>query len=99
LRTKGTDNLLAAAKKEGVPRFIGQSFAPFRYAHTGGPVKDENDPLPDPPPSARHMFAAMAHNDEAITAAGGIALRYGGFYGERGRMIEGGKKPPVPNHR
>ena len=25
-------------------RFIAQSFAPFRYAHTGGPVKDENDP-------------------------------------------------------
>jgi nucleoside-diphosphate-sugar epimerase len=96
LRTKGTDNLLAAAKKEGVPRFIGQSFAPFRYAHTGGPVKDENDPLTDPPPSARHMFAAMAHNDEAITAAGGIALRYGGFYGDRDGMIEAVSKRQFP---
>ena len=79
----GTDNLLAAAREAGVPRFIAQSFAPFRYAHTGGPVKDENDPLTEPPPSARLMFEAMAHNDRAVTAAGGIALRYGGFYGDQ----------------
>ena len=83
LRTTGTDNLLAAAREAGVPRFIAQSFAPFRYEHTGGPVKDENDPLTEPPPSARLMFAAMAHNDQAVTAAGGIALRYGGFYGDQ----------------
>jgi nucleoside-diphosphate-sugar epimerase len=83
LRTTGTDNLLAAAREAGVPRFIGQSFAPFRYAHTGGAVKDENDPLTEPPPSARQMFGAMAHNDRAVTAAGGIALRYGGFYGDQ----------------
>ncbi|TVZ00272.1 NAD(P)-dependent oxidoreductase [Trebonia kvetii] len=83
LRTTGTDNLLAAAGEAGVPRFIAQSFAPFRYAHTGGPVKDETDPLTEPPPSARLMFEAMAHNDRAVTAAGGIALRYGGFYGDQ----------------
>ncbi len=84
LRTRGTDILLAAAAKAGVPKFVAQSFAPFRYAHTGGPVKDESDPLvADPGPSARVMFGAMAHNDEAVTAAGGIALRYGGFYGDQ----------------
>jgi nucleoside-diphosphate-sugar epimerase len=83
LRTEGTDNLVAAAREAGVTRFIAQSFAPFRYAHTGGPVKDENDPLFDPPPAARQMVGAMAYNDEAVTAAGGIALRYGGFYGDQ----------------
>jgi 2-alkyl-3-oxoalkanoate reductase len=97
LRTDGTDNLLAAAREAGVPRFIAQSFAPFRYAHTGGPVKDENDPLFDPPPSARLMVGAMAHNDEAVTAAGGIALRYGGFYGdEHNAMIEAVGKRQFP---
>src|ERR1700748_3088108 len=35
LRTRGTDILLAAAREMGVPRFVGQSFAPFRYAHAG----------------------------------------------------------------
>ncbi len=89
LRTEGTDNLLAAARDAGVSRFIAQSFAPLRYAHAGGPVKDENDPLFVPPASARQMVGAMAHNDEAVTAAGGIALRYGGFYGDADNAMIG----------
>ncbi|MGH3251822.1 MAG: NAD-dependent epimerase/dehydratase family protein [Trebonia sp.] len=97
LRTKGTDILLAAAAEAGVPKFIAQSFAPFRYAHIGGPVKDESDPLlADPPPSARLMFEAMAHVDQAVTAAGGIALRYGGFYGEEDSMVGAVRKRQFP---
>ena len=97
LRTKGTDILLAAAAEAGVPRFIAQSFAPFRYAHVGGPVKDEGDPLvSDPPPSARLMFGAMAHIDQAVTAAGGIALRYGGFYGDVDAMVTAVRKRHFP---
>ena len=83
---RGPTSCWQPPREAGVPRFVAQSFAPFRYAHAGGPVKDESDaPVADPPPSARLMFAAMAHNDQAVTAAGGIALRYGGFYGDRGR--------------
>jgi len=97
LRTTGTDNLLAAAREAGVPKFIAQSFAPFRYAHVGGPVKDEDDALvADPPPSARLGFAAMAHVDEAVTAAGGIALRYGGFYGDEDAMVRAVRKRQFP---
>ena len=97
LRTKGTDILLAASAETGVPRFIAQSFAPFRYAHIGGPVKDEGDPLvADPPPSARLMFGAMAHVDQAVTAAGGIALRYGGFYGDEDAMVTAVRKRQFP---
>jgi 2-alkyl-3-oxoalkanoate reductase len=82
LRTEGTDALLAAAREAGVPRFVAQSFASYRYARVGGPVKTEDDPLdPDPPAMARETNAAMRHLDEAVTDAGGIALRYGGFYG------------------
>jgi hypothetical protein len=45
-------------------------------------VKSEDDPLdPDPPKTARETHAAMSHLDQAVTDAGGIALRYGGFYG------------------
>ena len=97
LRTKGTDILLAAVAEAGVPRFVAQSFAPFRYAHIGGPVKDEDDPLvADPPPSARLMFGAMAHIDQAVTAAGGIALRYGGFYGDVDAMVTAVRKRQFP---
>jgi 2-alkyl-3-oxoalkanoate reductase len=82
LRTEGTDNLLAAARDAGVPRLVAQSFAPYRYLRQGGPVKTEDDPLdPDLPKTARQTFAAMAHVDQAFWAAGGVVLRYGGFYG------------------
>ena len=82
LRTEGVDNVIAAANEAGVPRLVAQSFAPYRYARDGGWVKTEADRLePAPPASARQTFAAMAHLDQAVTGAGGIALRYGGFYG------------------
>jgi 2-alkyl-3-oxoalkanoate reductase len=82
LRTEGTDNLLAAAREAGVVRLVAQSFASMRYAREGGPIKTEDDPLdPSPPASARETHAAMRHLDQAVTSAGGIALRYGGFYG------------------
>ncbi len=82
IRTEGTDALLAAAREAGVRRFVAQSFASYRYAREGSWVKTEDDPLdPTPPPAARETNAAMAHLDEAVTAYGGIALRYGGFYG------------------
>jgi 2-alkyl-3-oxoalkanoate reductase len=97
LRTEGLDNLLAAAAEAGGPRFIAQSFAPFRYAHTPGLVKDEDDPLlTDPPASARAMFAAMAYLDETVLAAGGIALRYGGFYGDEDAMVRAVRKRRFP---
>jgi nucleoside-diphosphate-sugar epimerase len=83
LRTKGTDALLAAAREAGVRRFVAQSVAAFsRYAREGGPVKTEDDPLdPTPPMNFRQSAAAMAYLEQAVTDFGGIALRYGAFYG------------------
>lgn len=82
LRTQGIDNLLAAARQVGVRRLVAQSYAPFRYARQGGPVKTEDDRLDaDLPPRMQQTFAAMTHLDQVVTDAGGIALRYGAFYG------------------
>jgi nucleoside-diphosphate-sugar epimerase len=82
LRTEGTDALLAAAREAGVGRFVAQSFASARYAREGGRVKTEDDPLdPTPVKATRETNAAMRYLDQAVTDAGGIALRYGGFYG------------------
>ncbi len=97
LRTEGTDHLLAAARAAGVSRFVAQSFAPYRYAHQGGPVKTEDDPLlTDPPEGARATFGAMAHLDDAVTHAGGIALRYGGFYGDPDQLVDAVRKRRYP---
>jgi 2-alkyl-3-oxoalkanoate reductase len=82
LRTEGTDALLAAARAAGVRRFIAQSFAPYLYARQGGPVKTESDPVDAaPPPNTGRTFAAINYLEKATTEYGGIALRYGGFYG------------------
>src|SRR4051794_22683761 len=82
LRTDGIDALLNAAREAGVRRFVAQSYASIRYAREGGPVKTEDDPLdPAPVPAMREAVAAMGYLDDAVTTAGGIALRYGTFYG------------------
>ena len=92
LRTEGTDALIAAARDAGVRRLVAQSFAPSRYARVGSMVKTEEDPL-DPHPAAgtEQTNAAMAYLDQAVTDFGGIALRYGGFYG----ADNDGLVPPV----
>ena len=97
LRTEGTDILLAAAREAGVRRFVARSFAPYRYARDGGPVKTEDDPLDSAPPAtARQTFAAMNHLDQAVTGVGGIALRYGGFYGDPDALIKAVRKRYYP---
>ena len=84
LRSEGTDNLLAAARDSGVRLFVAQSFASYgRYARVGGPVKSEDDPLDTTPvPAMRETIAAIRHLEQAVADAGGIALRYGTFYGD-----------------
>jgi 2-alkyl-3-oxoalkanoate reductase len=84
LRTRGTDNLLAAAARAGTRRVIAQSNN-LVYERSGGPVKTEDDPLASrpPSPSAARALAAIKHVEETVTLAApeGIVLRYGGFYG------------------
>jgi 2-alkyl-3-oxoalkanoate reductase len=83
LRTKGTDALLAAAREAGVQRFVAQSVAGFsRYAREGGAIKTEDDPIdPTPPKHFERGAAAIEYLERAVTGFGGIALRYGVFYG------------------
>ena len=83
LRTRGTDNLLAAAARAGTRRVIAQSNTDMT-ARSGGPVKTEEDPLDSRPvPSAAGTVAAVKHVEEAVpgAVAEGIVLRYGNFYG------------------
>jgi nucleoside-diphosphate-sugar epimerase len=84
LRTRGTDNLLAAAAEAGTRRVIAQGFTGWPNERSGGPVKTEDDPLDSRAiPSTAQGLAAIRHVEEAVPAgaAEGIVLRYGGFYG------------------
>jgi nucleoside-diphosphate-sugar epimerase len=83
LRTRGTDNLLAAAERAGTRRVIAQS-AERMNERSGGPVKTEKDPLdPRPVRSAARTVAAIRHVEQTVPEAvpEGIVLRYGSFYG------------------
>jgi 2-alkyl-3-oxoalkanoate reductase len=85
LRTRGTDNLLAAAARAGTRRVIAQGYAgagPDKPS--GGALKTEEDPLDwRPIPGVVQGPAAIRHVEEAVPAAApeGIVLRYGTFYG------------------
>jgi 2-alkyl-3-oxoalkanoate reductase len=93
LRTEGTEHLLEAARATGVERVIVQSYAGWPYARTGGSVKTEEDPLdPDPPKQLRATLDAIRRQEELVTAAGGVALRYGGFYGPGTGLTPGGEQ-------
>jgi nucleoside-diphosphate-sugar epimerase len=85
LRTRGTDNLLAAAAEAGTRRVIAQGYAgPGPDKRSGGALKTEEDPLGwRPIGSAARMVAAITHVDTTVPrqAPEGIVLRYGTFYG------------------
>ena len=54
----------------------------WRYARIGGPVKTEDDPLdPTPPEGDARDARGDRTSRRRCSDAGGIALRYGGFYG------------------
>lgn len=84
LRVEGTAALLAAAREAGVRRFVAQSYTSWPYARDGGAIKTEEDPLDSTPVATmRETLAAIRHLERTVVSAGGLALRYGGFYGSR----------------
>jgi nucleoside-diphosphate-sugar epimerase len=98
LRTEGTDALLAAARAAGVRRFVAQSFAPYLYERQGGQIKTEADPVVQSPlPHTAWTYAAINHLEQETLDFGGVALRYGGFYGAANdALIEPVRKRQFP---
>lgn len=106
LRTEGTDHLLAAGRAVGVRRFIAQSFVPYIYARTGNGLKTEEDAVdPNPPAAVKDAFEAIRYVEKTVTSLErieGIALRYGGFYGEGTSMAanpDGEQIVPIRNRK
>ncbi len=102
LRTRGTDNLLAAAARAGTRRVIAQGYAgPGPDKPSGGRLKTEEDPLDwRPIRSAAQMPAAVTHVDKTVPVAApeGIVLRYGTFYGPGASafLLDGVRKRQLP---
>ena len=82
LRTEGTDYLIEGARSAGVRRFVAQSYGNWNYARTGSALKTEQDEFdPQPPAYQAKSLAAIRYLEAAVLDTGGIALRYGNFYG------------------
>jgi nucleoside-diphosphate-sugar epimerase len=88
LRTRGTANLLAAARVVGASRFLAESMIfGYGYGDWGDRVLTEEDPPFGPPgrnPGLEaHLAAMRSSTRQTLDAEGiaGISLRYGGFYG------------------
>jgi nucleoside-diphosphate-sugar epimerase len=108
LRTEGLDNLLAAADAAGASRFLAQSFGGWPNQRSGGPVKTEQDPLDENPVAGTEQtVAAILYVESTVERAGGVVLRYGGFYGpgnalgkddagKDGQMLEMVRKRRLP---
>ncbi|HWJ51186.1 MAG TPA: NAD(P)-dependent oxidoreductase [Solirubrobacteraceae bacterium] len=82
LRSEGTRILVDAAQAAGATRILAQSIA-FAYAPgPAGTVHEESDPLyVDSPEPFRRSARALDDLERTVVGAGGIALRYGYFYG------------------
>ena len=93
LRTEGTEHLLAAAAECGVTRFVAQS---YRWAFV-----DEDGAIdPDPPKVFRQSAAALRRLEELVSgASGGVALRYGSFYGPHTSLADGGPQTAAIRRR
>jgi len=102
LRTRGTDNLLAAAQRAGTRRVIAQGYAgPGPDKPSGAALKTDDDLLDwRPIPSAARMVAAIRYVDKTVPleAPEGIVLRYGTFYGPGASdvLLDAVRKRQVP---
>lgn len=101
LRTRGTDNLLAAAAEVGARRFVAQGHN-FIYEASGSKVKTEDDPIAARPMVASwaESLAALTHVEKVVPASvpEGIVLRYGTFYGPEASdpLVEMVRKRQIP---
>ncbi|MQM24737.1 NAD-dependent epimerase/dehydratase family protein [Glycomyces albidus] len=83
LRKTGTANLLAAADALGATRLLAQSLVlGYGYRDHGDRILTEDDPFGEPAGNLTdHVLDGLNSTEDQTRRAGGIALRYGCFYG------------------
>jgi 2-alkyl-3-oxoalkanoate reductase len=80
IRTEGVSNLVAAARGNGITKFVQESFA-LTYPDQGGRWVDEQTPI-DPPAYCRTVRdAEQSLADFSAQGHSGVVLRFAAFYG------------------
>jgi nucleoside-diphosphate-sugar epimerase len=82
LRRTGSANLAAAARAHGAGKIVGESIA-FVYGFRAGdaPATEEDVPAIEGSSAFSEALRAAVEKERRIVDAGGIALRFGFFYG------------------
>jgi len=84
LRTEGTANLIDAAQRAQVQRFIAQSVAFLSHSPEGELAHEATPLYLDAPPPLTSVVEAVANLEQqvlSLTGMTGVVLRYGHFYG------------------
>jgi len=101
LRSRGTENLLAAARALGAARFVTQSFfGGYGYADHGERPLTEEDSFGRPRGDRSDpIVEALGTNEQMVRGSSdleGVALRFGFFYGEGTTFVAGLRKRALP---
>lgn len=87
IRAEGVANLVAAARSNGVARFVQESFA-LTYPDHGDRWVDEQAPI-DPPAYCRTVLdAEKSVADFSAHGRSGVALRFAAFYGADAMQVK-----------
>lgn len=89
LRTEGTSTLIAVARRSGVKRFVTASaFYGYGFLDHGETPLTEDEPFGLRDGSANdEVLRCLLANEQQVRAFGGIALRYGLFYGDSAAQV------------
>jgi nucleoside-diphosphate-sugar epimerase len=94
LRSEGTSTLIAAARQLGAKKLVAASFfAGYGMSDHGRRPLEETAPFGEPRRRSDPVLAALDSLELQTLAFGGIALRYGLFYGGGETTVS-----PVPRH-
>jgi nucleoside-diphosphate-sugar epimerase len=88
LRAEGTSTLIAAARAVGARRFVAASFfGGYGFRDHGRLPREEDAPFGEEDGRNDAVLTALLSLELQVRAFGGVALRYGLFYGDRPRSV------------
>jgi nucleoside-diphosphate-sugar epimerase len=88
LRAEGTSTLIAAARAVGARRFVAASFfGGYGFRDHGRLPREEDSPFGEEDGHNDAVLTALLSLELQVRAFGGVALRYGLFYGDKPKSV------------
>jgi nucleoside-diphosphate-sugar epimerase len=88
LRAEGTSTLIAAARQLGASKFVAASFfGGYGFRDHGRIPREEDAPFGEEDERNDAVLTALLSLELQVRAFGGVALRYGLFYGDKPKTV------------